>query len=690
MLFNWHHFPFVRLFLPLATGILAAAYIPLHLDLLLVLSIGAGLLFLVISLPEPVHGQPRYRWLFGGLLSAFLLLTGILLYHRQHKVTTIPDLSHTEYILAEVTEEPVRKTNSYKTEFKLVKAVIGNDTITINKGAIVYSPLSFAHTGLIYGDRVMLRGRFEIPGNAANPFQFNYKHYLAQNGIFYQAYLGSEQLLVLDNHPPFTLQRWVHSLRRNVVNTFDKLHLGKEELGVASALIIGYKEELGSDVKASYSRAGAIHVLAVSGLHVGIIFIMISRFLFFLKEKSWHKWMKFLIIFLFLWFYALLSGFSPSVLRATVMFSFILPATIWKLPSNIYNTIALSAFFLLLFDPDILFDVGFQLSYIAVTGIIYLHPKMKYWFVSRHKILNAIWSLTAVSLAAQLATMPLTLYYFGQFPNYFLIGNLLIVPFAGILVYLGIACIVFSFIPVVSDLLGYSLHYAIRGMNTVIFTIEKLPFSYADNLPLHAGQMLLIYGVMITGICFFERRKKIYLTTSLVLIISILVTILIRQAEIRKQHFLVMYNMNKTSYLELVKNRTAYSLPSDNIPAMNYGLFVRPFHQARGISRNLQLPAAGFYVNGPVVGTGKHSIFIYDTSGAEITYRPLLEFDYVWVRYTGSRQPVDILSGIACKQVILDNRLKHYHEKQWIAACDSLQIPYYSMREKGAFILKWD
>lgn len=689
MLFNWHHFPFVRFLLPFIAGILLHNFLPLNVNLYFSISISIGIAFLIYSIPESVNSNYNFRWIFGLLTTLTLFIAGFLLNNFHNKTTPIIDLTDNEYVIAKVIEEPVKKLKSYKTGLLIKEAIINGNKNNINKKAILYSPLDFNHINLEYGELVVIQTKWNIPSEPANPFQFNYKNYLAKNGIFYQGYVENHQLIRLEKQTHFSLQKLIHQIRRFVVNTYKNYHFSNQELGVASALIIGYKEELDSDTKASYSRAGAIHILAVSGLHVGIIFIMISKLLFFLKNKPWQKLIRFILIITLLWFYALLSGFSPSVLRATVMFSFILPATIWKLPSNIYNTIALSAFFLLLFDTNMLFDVGFELSYIAVIGIIYYYPKFQYWFVSKYKILNWIWSIISVSLAAQLATMPLTLYYFGQFPNYFLIGNLLIVPFAGIITYLGIGSIAFSFIPYLSDAIGFIFKYAIYLMNTVIFWIEKLPYSYADNLPLTVLQMILFYILIIYITLFFDRRRKKYLIFSLSSFAIILLTFLFRQYSIQNQQFFIIYNLNKTSYLEVIDERIAYNIPTDTISEMNYGLFVRPVHQKRGIRRTIPLDKSNFYFQYPIVKAGPYSIYIFDKEQIPIRYDHPLVFDFLWIRNSKKVQPEEILNSIHTRKVIIDNRLSVFKENHWTSVCDSMQIPYYSMRKNGAFIQNW-
>ena len=205
-----------------------------------------------------------------------------------------------------------------------------------------------------------------------------------------------------------------------------------KQLKVASALLLGYRENLDKELVKSYASAGAMHVLAVSGLHVGILYLLLTRIFSFLKKVKKVKNGKFILTILivsFLWFYAIMTGLSASVMRATTMFSFIVIGNeLLNRKTSIYNTLAVSAIILMIINPFIVYQVGFQLSYVAVVGIVYLQPKLNRLFYSRYKLVRGVWAITCVSLAAQIATFPLSLHYFHQFSTYFFISNLIVIP----------------------------------------------------------------------------------------------------------------------------------------------------------------------------------------------------------------------------------------------------------------------
>ena len=252
------------------------------------------------------------------------------------------------------------------------------------------------------------------------------------------------------------------------------------------------KDELDFEVKQAYAAAGAMHVLAVSGLHVGIIFLILNTLLAILDTSKKGRIVKAIILLISLWSYAMITGLSPSVLRAATMFSFVIMGTVLNRSSSIYNTLAASAFFILIINPNLLFEVGFQLSYVAVLGIVYLQPLIYKRIYTRWWLLDKVWAITAVSIAAQIATLPLTLFYFNQFPVYFMLSNLLVIPSAAVILILGILLFIASPIPFISESIGWVLNKFIEGLNFGIKEIEVLPNSLIEGLSINVLECLAL------------------------------------------------------------------------------------------------------------------------------------------------------------------------------------------------------
>ncbi|MEM7381068.1 MAG: ComEC/Rec2 family competence protein, partial [Bacteroidota bacterium] len=256
--------------------------------------------------------------------------------------------------------------------------------------------------------------------NPMNPHQFNFRNYMKKQGIVHQIRLDSRNHRLIKRELT-TLKGLAASVRRTIVQKLESRGFGKSELSIIQALLLGDRMEISRDTYESYQRSGAVHLLAVSGLHIGIVLLILKFLLRPLQYLSWGKRLQLPIILFALWSFALLAGFSPSVIRAVSMFSFIAYAMSLNRPNDIYNTLALSVLFILMaFDPLLLFQPGFQMSYAAVIAIVSVYPHLMKFWLPGNIIVRRIWQLSSVSLAAQLGVLPISLYYFHQFPALFL------------------------------------------------------------------------------------------------------------------------------------------------------------------------------------------------------------------------------------------------------------------------------
>ena len=282
-----------------------------------------------------------------------------------------------------------------------------------------------------------------------------------------------------------------------------------ESKQIALALLLGQKESLGKEVKQAYSATGTQHILAVSGLHVGIIYSILLLPLTFFKQKGQLLQKSYLVLVLgLIWIYALMTGFSPSVVRAVVMFSLVTLGQMRKRKPSIWNILAFSALLLLVLDPDIQSDLGFQLSYLAVAGIVGLQPILLRMWAPSNRVLDYFWQMATVTLAAQLITSPLTLHYFHTFPTYFLVANLLIVPLSYIILCVGVPFLLLAWIPMVGSLLGAIVDFLLFIQNEITYTLQELPAALWQGIHLSLAGMLAIWGALwIWGNWEFGNRK---------------------------------------------------------------------------------------------------------------------------------------------------------------------------------------
>ncbi|MEM6298879.1 MAG: ComEC/Rec2 family competence protein, partial [Bacteroidota bacterium] len=320
-----------------------------------------------------------------------------------------------------------------------------------------------------YQDKVLIVSAPQAVAPPSNPQSFDYRAHLANKNIFHTHYLTAQKYRITQKGKPsvFDPLYWGITIRSYGKKLLEEHFTDDKSLAIASALLLGVKDRIDDDLRNAYAGAGAMHILAVSGLHVGIVYTFLSYLFQFFRLKD-RKVLTTTIAVLILWLYALITGFSPSVVRAVLMFSFIEIAKLFRRQNITYNSIGASAFLLLLYNPNYVFEVGFQLSYLAVIGIVFLYPRWSMLWKSDIWIVQRAWELGVVSVAAQLATFPLAIYYFHQFPNYFLLTNLIVLPAVAIILQAGLAFLLLGWIPYVGVFFGKLFQWSLWLMNYTV------------------------------------------------------------------------------------------------------------------------------------------------------------------------------------------------------------------------------
>ena len=387
--------------------------------------------------------------------------------------------------------------------------------------------------------------------NKGNPGEFDMELFWKTKGIRTMSFIDENSFKLLDRFERSFFQEFIYSLQTSF-NKMLESHLEGENLAVAKAIILGDKSMLDSETKNSFSATGAMHVLAVSGLHIGLILqILMEVAKFFSRFISRKK--AILSILVLLWIYSILTGFSPSVIRSIFMFTILVLAQFFGKEQNNINSLFFSAFVLLLFQPMFLYDIGFQLSYLAMVGIYTLYRPIESWYQPKNKIIKYFWQGTAVGFAAQCMTVPLTLYYFHQFPNYFAIANLGLMVVSGLVLGLGIALFALHYIPLIGKLTGFLLMISIAGMLWFIQWVEHLPgaVAYGFNLP-------FILVPIISFLTFFlvkiTSNRLIWKITAVAFSISLILVIYYRWNSLNDSHICVL-NQNKLSLIVKNKNQ---------------------------------------------------------------------------------------------------------------------------------------
>jgi len=354
------------------------------------------------------------------------------------------------------------------------------------------------------GHQLTIYNHISEASGERNPGDFNYKEYLELIDVYGQIYVDEHKILkasIIDD------KSWIMTMRNDLMLALENSGLYDKQLGIIQALILGQRNNVDPSITQSFRDAGVIHILALSGLHVGIILLILKSFTNWLKRLKWGNWIQSIVLIVLLWVFALLTGMSPSILRAVTMFSFIAIGMNVNRKTSILHNLALSAFVLLLINPKLLFHVGFQLSYIAVIAIVLIQPII-YNLIKRPrwKSIDYFWQIFSVTLAAQIGVAPLSLFYFHQFPGLFLLGNMLLLPLLPLIIGFSIILIVFLLLKIPSswivDLLNISLEWIIK----VVEQISSLDQFIVKNVYLDKIELILIY-VFLTGLALFFLKS---------------------------------------------------------------------------------------------------------------------------------------------------------------------------------------
>lgn len=555
---SWTRFPFVRYAVALSAGITAFILTETAPRWLWGAWAASGAITLFFVLRPVRTGQHRANLFRGVPALAFVLIGGWLLSSGWSELdgsTHFQQIAKIEAYEARLVSQPESRP-AYFRAFAEVRRVRTAETWQNVTGRVLLSiekPLPRPR----YGDVLLIRGAPQSTKGPLNPGEFDYRRYLRFQQVFHRDFVKPTRLRTIKNDPPWRIVELACWANRHADSVLVARLGDRREYGVAKAVLLGVRDDLDADLMRAYSASGAIHVLSVSGLHVGILFVSLGFLLNFLKKRGLGGVLVVVALKLvILWGYALITGLSPAVLRSAVMFSLFTLAEAMKRPPAGYNVLFASAFLLLLLNPFLLASAGFQLSYLAVGGLIYLQPRIERWWSVENKPGRWLWRVTATALAAQLVTFPLAVYYFHQFPVYFLLVNPAVIGLAALVVPVGLGFLILEKVSYVSDLLAEITRGSFWLLNEVAAQTERLPHAIWPNLHLTATETLGVYGLMGSVLALFHTRKKAYAWVAAVLAVTLSGYAVVRKHTQHRQSGLVIHHLPRHTALSLVDGNT--------------------------------------------------------------------------------------------------------------------------------------
>lgn len=687
----WHHSPLARAVIPLICGVTAGMYLPVS-------RLGFYFVFSVLVLIIAIYflflkSWRRYknRFIVGGLINLGLFFAGLTLIFNSEllRFSNLELPPKADLYEARLSDYPEVGKNSVRLDLTLLKTIDSSPKICKPVRMYGYVALNAEADTLLPGDIIVFRGHLMQPKEALNPGQFDYANYLRNQGIAASTFVYDIHAL-RPQEKPFNLRLFFKEIQNYGVEVFSSYDIPRRELGVASALILGKRSLIDPNLQQDYIGAGVVHVLSVSGLHVGIIYLVILLILNRIFKDSKRRVLKFFIIALLLVFYAGITGFSSPVLRATIMFIFVAAGRVRQHRSPVYNALAASAIFLILFDPSVIREVGFQLSYCAVLGIVTFYKPIYERLIFKSVVADKIWSLIVISIAAQLATFPLSIYYFGQFPNYFLLTNLIVIPLASVALYSGLVLIGISWIPVVSNLVASILSWSLWSLNTFVEWISDLPLAVSDNLHFSLIVMLLLYGgiVLSANIAYYPSRRNLYLV--LATFISLICIWNLRTIQLVDKNQIVILKGYKGDAICFQSGGNALLLIGDTsrLARSKNAYYFSGFFNKAGIDHVEWLPLNGSLILPNMVARNGY-----------------LSFDSYQAAAFGKKTPSHWLQTLPCRfilinawgyddslhfennppLVVLSSALWGYQRKKLLDELSRKNLSYWDMKTQGAY-----
>ena len=671
--------PILRLTIPVAAGIFFTGCfpgcVPVSIWWVLTLMGGIGLGVLLF------WHSPKFRTLFGGGAMLVCFSLGCLLMEHYWQGVQVDWLAERQAYQATVSSYPVEKRKSVQV-----------DACVDGKQVRLYLATDSAALSLSLGDPLLFYGNIEPPVNRGNPEEFDFERYCLLHGISGSAWIAMQHWKRLDVPKKLTWKQKALVIQQKVVQTYDGWNLGTAERAVLSALTIGDKRELDPTLRQEFSTAGIAHVLALSGMHIGIIWMLLDFLLFPLKKSSGGRWIKWLLTVSLLWSFAFVTGLQPSVIRAVVMCMLMDFARMVHRPLLSLNTLGMAALVMLVANPANLFDVGFQLSFVAVASIFLLYtpfyqllPRMPRW-------LKPIWSVVCVSVAAQLGTAPLAMYYFSQFSVYFLLTNLIASLLVPLIIYGCALTWFFFFLPCVQGTLSEGLQWLIYGLNLTANTVSHLPGAQSIDYQPYEAEVWLFYVFLLLVYVYLHQpiRKHLFLVWGAGLSVCLLHVVLAFPQ--KRQPEMIFYHLPACSAVHLIEPDGRSYLASnrpDTVLACMESITSRFWKKEKLQAPILLMDAVHqkgvVWQHQLLSWRGLHIGVFTDHSWRAKTSEKPFELDYALIGRGFKGDLSSLLKVFAIHKVVLDATLFDSQIERLKTECELLHIPCVNLSEEGSY-----
>ncbi|MDQ7948897.1 MAG: ComEC/Rec2 family competence protein [Pedobacter sp.] len=633
----------------------------------------------------------RFKGIIGQVIMLFWFAFGILntliftLKSQPLHFSNYP----AKYLKGWICNEPQQSKGNLRFEVAIVNSFAHQHAvITSGKLAVQLKIERGKLRQLKYGDEVIIPCNYtniEVP---YNPGEFDYRNWLANKHFYHQTFIRQDQLITLRTNVGNPIIAYALDSRKRQVDRYRKLIQNNEAFSVASTLVLGYRADLSQETLNAYSKTGTIHALSVSGMHVGIIYIFLNWVLFFLDRHRLLRILKCTLICSLIWYYALLTGFSPSVLRSAIMLTVFILAKTFNRSSNSYNILAFTAFSLLIYDPMLLWDVGFQLSFLAVFGLIYLQPKIYAWLVVPNYWLDRLWATVAISIAAQVATFPLSIYYFHQFPLYFIFSNLFILLPLTAMMYLGIGILLLNL-----NFLAPIFEWIIKVTNSGLKWIAELPFSGINGIWIDQWQLLLLCIALTLCIFSLVNYQKKILFTAFALLCVFQCSLTFQKINHLHQLKVLGFSLRKDYAMAFIEGSAATVVTNLTKADQSFDFFIRPALESLHISKitcinwETDTTIGKFSKREHQLAFHRYHLLLIDSCFDQKKIVGLPYFDAIWMHQNPKKKILQLRNEVIFSTLISDASNKEFLLKKNTQIANKINLHHLVLKKNKAYLV---
>lgn len=655
-------------------GILFGYYFrPNNYTIIILLFSSLIVLFLTHYITSKSFEQRYYFNLVAYLLFIFIGIASITFQDKRNQKNHYSNylVSDSNQFVLEITKE--LNSNIYYNKY-FAKVIQTNTTNTVDRILLNIRKDSL-NKEISVSNVIYVKTKLQKINKPLNPYQFDYQGYLNKQQIHYQTTIGSNELRVIKK--TIRLRLLAHNIRKKIQLSLKKNGFKADELAIINAILLGQRKDISKNLMQNYAKAGAIHILAVSGLHIGILLLLLNFVFSPLEFFKKSKVLKIILVIILLWMYAFLAGLSASIVRAVTMFTAISIGGFINKKTSTVHSLFISIFILLLVNPSYLFSVGFQLSYLAVFSIVHFYPLFIEIYQPKNKVLRYFWSIFTVSLAAQIGILPISLYYFHQFPSLFFISSMVIIPFLGLILGIGIVVILLALTNLLPIPISQFFSWVIQQMNIFISFIAKQEMFLFKHIHFSFWMLFVSYIFILAFYFLWKKPNPFKIVAVLVSIILFQTVLIFEKHQIETSNEFIVFNKSKTRLIvqRTKKNATVYTEKplKNNYIIANYSI-------GKGLKNQTIKPLKNLY------SFGGKTILVIDSLG--IYKIPKLKIDYVLLQQSPKINLKRLLVKLKPKTIIADGSNYKSYKKQWSKTCKKVDVPFYDTSISGAFHLK--